>query len=112
AGTLAGGVLGLGVLNRLDGGLNALAITGFAAATLLEGTRRRHIAAHAALVHLALTSFGYFDGQRLAPEYWHDLERGSGALSKLISLTTLLDLTSLVLCLGVPRFAKPEWVNE
>jgi len=106
-------VLGGGVLNRLDGGLGALALVGFSLAALLDEGKRARIAAIAAVTHLGCCVFGYVDGQRLAPGYFHDLNRLSGGdVTKLIVLTSGLDLLALGVALVPRRLRDKLALNE
>ena len=112
-GWLAASVLGFGVLNRLDGGLATFALLGFSAAATLETGARRRAASLAALVHFVVILFGYFDGERLAPAYFHDLNRISGGtVTKLIVLTLGLDLVAIALPLMPARWKPALRVNE
>jgi hypothetical protein len=112
-GALAGGVLGLGVLNRLDGGLGTFALVGFSLAATIDGPRRSRVAAHAALVHLAVSTFGYIDGRRLAPDYFGDLNALSGGdVNKLIGLTSGFDVLALLIALLPARLKSKLPLNE
>jgi hypothetical protein len=70
---LAGGlVLGLGTFNRLDAGLSALAVLGFALSTLFEPRLKSAVKA-AAASYATTVAFGFADAAAFAPFYFRTL---------------------------------------
>jgi hypothetical protein len=111
-GALAGVAFGLGVLNRLDGGLGSLAVLGVGAASLLGESRHRRVAAAAAVGHLLTSAFAYHDAYQLSPVYCHSLAAGSSSATALPIVTSVPDGLALACALlpGGPRRALR--VNE
>jgi hypothetical protein len=110
-GTLAGGVLGLGVLNRLDAGISVLAIVGFAVAAMTTDPMSRPAARRAAGTFLAVSTLGYIDGRVSSAQYFGDLfERH--ALGAIISLTSTASVIAWGLAAAPPRWFERAKLGE
>jgi hypothetical protein len=112
AGALAGAAFGLGVLNRLDGGLGSFAVLGFAVASVLAERSQRRVAIAAALGHLATSAFAYRDAYQLSPVYCRSLAEGSNSVTALPVVTSALDLLALGCALAPARLVRALRVNE
>lgn len=111
AALLGGGALGLGVLNRVDGGLGATALFAVAVAALLEPSRRR-IALAAIVANAGVSALAYWDDTRLSPTYLEQLALNSNSVTALPIVTLGLDAAALVLTLLPSRLRRALWLNE
>ncbi len=109
-GAVAGCVFGLGVLDRLDGGMGSLAVLGFAVAASLGGHNQRRAAVAAAVGHLATSLFAYGDARVFSSIYCQQLAEGSSTAVALPWLTSGLDVAALALMLLWRRVAP--YANE
>ncbi len=112
AGALAGAAFGLGVLNRLDGGLGSFALLGFAVASVLGERSERRVAIAAALGHLVVSALAYRDAYQLSPIYCRSLAEGSNSVTALPIVTSALDLLALGCAFAPARLVRALRVNE
>jgi hypothetical protein len=112
AAALAGAAFGLGVLNRIDGGLGSFAVLGFAVAALLAGGPYRRAAAAAALGHLVTSAFAYRDAYELSGVYCRSLAAGSSSVTALPIVTSALDVLALACAVAPSRLLRALRVNE
>ena len=111
-GALAGAVFGIGVLNRLDGGLGAFAVFGFAVAALVGEKTHRRAALAAALALLVTSVLAYCDDYALSPIYCEAIATGSSTGKLLPVVTSALGAGALGLSLLPPRLSLGLRLNE
>ncbi|HTQ04245.1 MAG TPA: hypothetical protein VMI54_10330 [Polyangiaceae bacterium] len=111
-GFLAGALFGVGILNRLDGGLGSFAVLGFGIAALLGKPEHRSVAAAAAFAHLVTSLACYRDSYLFSAVYYRSLVQVSDTLRILPWLTSGTDLFVLVLALMPAKLIGTLRLNE